>query len=128
LNDNIDIGIKPKRRALMSEYDEMDVEHEEDVEDWPDTEEIDEALIGKVETLRREGAWWAEEILDIKNEQLREKAIESSERFVEKERAAIEKFESEGKDFKYFLADNPHLIVEGVKISDEGKEVSNRYL
>ena len=55
----------------MSEYDEMDVEHEEDVEDWPDTEKIDEALIEKVETLRREGAWWAKDILDIKNEQLR---------------------------------------------------------
>jgi hypothetical protein len=116
LNDNIDIGIKPKRRALMSEDSEEYSEYDEDVEDWPeDTEEVDEALIEKVETLKEGGAWWAEDILDIENEQLCEKAIESSERFVEKKRAAVEKFESEGKDLKYFFSDHPHLVTEAVK-------------
>jgi len=118
LNDNIDIGIKPKRRALMSEYDEESAEYDEDVEDWPeDSEEVDEVLIEKVETLKEGGAWWAEDILDIKNEQLREEAIESSEKYAEKKKAAIEKSESEGKDLKYLLADHPDLIVDGVKIS-----------
>jgi len=99
----------------MSEYDEEDVEYDEDAEDVPeDMEEVDEALIEKVETLRREGAWWAEEILDIKNEQLREKAIESSEKYAEKKKAAIEKSGSEGKDLKYFYSDHPHLVTEAV--------------
>jgi len=100
----------------MSEYDEMDVEHEEDAEDMPeDMEEVDEALIEKVETLKEGGAWWAEDILDIENEQLREKAIESSEKYAEKKKAAIEKSESEGKDLKYFFSDHPHLVTEAVK-------------
>ena len=105
----------------MSEYDEEDLEYSEDVEDLPedieDVEEVDEALLEKVETLKEGGAWWAEEILEIENEQLREKAIESSEKYVEKRRAAIEKSESEGKDLKYFYSDHPHLVTQAVKIS-----------
>ena len=63
------------------------------------------------------GAWWAKEILEIENEQLQEKAIESTEKFVENRKAAEERFEAEGKDFKYFWAENPHLVTEGVKTS-----------
>ena len=100
----------------MSEYDEMDVEHDEDMEDWPeDVEENDDALLEKVEALKRDGAWWAREILDIENEQLREEAIESSEKYAEKKKAAIEKSESEGKDLKYFYSDHPHLVTGAVK-------------
>jgi hypothetical protein len=121
LGDNTDIGIKPKKEGAMSEYDQEDVENDEDVEDLPedieDNKEIDEALLEKVEVLKEGGAYWAEDLLKIENERLQEKEIEASEKYVEKVRAAKEKFEAEGKDFKYFWAENPHLVTGWTKIS-----------
>ncbi len=102
----------------MEEDDEVDAEYDEEMEDFPEEEEeIDQALLERVLALKKEGAWWADEILDIENEPLRERAFESSEKFVEKVKAAENEFEAKGKDFKYFWAENPHLITERVRIS-----------
>ncbi len=84
----------------MEEDDEVDAEYDEEMEDFPEEEEeIDQALLERVEALKRGGAWWANEILDIEYEPLRERAFESSEKFVEKVKAAEDEFEAKGKDF-----------------------------
>jgi len=59
--------------------------------------------------------WWREDLENIKNPILQKREIEKAERWKDEENRRIEKYVSEGKDLKYFGADNPDLARKGIK-------------
>jgi hypothetical protein len=93
----------------------------EDYDDEVD-DEIDEEFLSEDEEIMREDVEipdvpWAEDIARIENPDIRDKEIERAEKWLEKTEKLEAKYESEGKDFRGFLAENPDLSTEATKAS-----------
>jgi len=108
----------------MSEYNEVDVEHDEDGEDWPeDTGEVnpelflqDEKILEEVDEIP-DNVWWRDDIPEIRDPDTRKKEIEKAKEWSEKIEKVKEAYDSGRKDYRAFWAENPDLHRKGVKNS-----------
>ncbi len=87
-----------------------------------DYNEVDEEFLAEDEGLIREDVEipdvpWAEDIARIENPDIQDKEIDRAEKWLERKQKLEDDYESKGKDFRAFWAENPDLSTKARKAS-----------